>query len=73
MAIDLCDLVNILDKIVSLGTLKMTLRASRFQNFLGKKPQDPPSGSPDRHSRDSSVIEKYPDFTYSKGWTVSIR
>ena len=38
----------------------MTFRASRFQNFLGKKPQDPPSGSPDRHSRDSSGIENIP-------------
>ena len=56
-----------------LGTLKMTLRASRFQNFLGEKPQDPPSVSPYRHSHDSSVIEKYPDFTYSRGWKVWIR
>ena len=55
-----------------LRTLEMAFRASRFQNFPGEKPPDPPSRSPDQHSRDSSVIEKYPDFTYSKGWTVWI-
>ena len=30
----------------------------------------PPSDSRLQHSRDSSVIEEYLDFTYSKGWTV---
>ena len=63
MAIDLCDLANILDKIVH----SVFQEHQDFKVFQGKKPQDPPSGSPDRHLRDSSVIEKYPDFTYSKG------
>ena len=29
---------------------------------------DLPSDSPLRRSRESSIIKRYPDFTYSKGW-----
>ena len=72
MAIDLCGLANILVKIFRSEPWKWLLEHQDFKIFQGKKPPDPPSRSSDRHSRDSSVIEKYPDFTYSKGWTVWI-
>ena len=40
MAINLCDLANILDKIVLSEHWKWLFRASRFQHVLkGKKPQ----------------------------------
>ena len=47
-----------------------------FNTFWGSMPlhppplPPPPSDSRLQHSRDSSVIEEYLDFTYSKGWTV---
>ena len=56
-----------------LGTLEMALRASKFQNFLGEKTPRPAKPFTRSALNDSSVIEKYPDFTYSKGWTVWIR
>ena len=43
-----------------------------FKIFYGKKPSDPRSGSPSWQTCDSLMIKKYPDFTYSKGWTVCI-
>ena len=70
MAIDLCDLANILDKIVLSKHWKYLFRTLRFQHFLGGKIPDPPSGSPNRRSCDLSVVEKYPHLAYSKGWTV---
>ena len=72
MAIDLCDFGNILNKIFHSQPWMWLLEHQDFKIFQGKKPQTP-SGSPNRHSRDSWVIEKYPDFTFSKGWTVWIR
>ena len=57
MAINLCDLANILDKIVLSEHWKWLFRASRFQHVLkGKKTPDPPSGSPTR-SVGSPVIQ----------------
>ena len=45
-----------------------------FNTFWGSMhlPPPPPPTNDSRlqHSRDSSVIEEYLDFTYSKGWTV---
>ena len=38
--------------------------------FFREKPPRSPSRSPNRCSCDSSVFKKYPNFTYSKGWTV---
>ena len=55
MAINLCDLANILDKIVlSEQVWKWLFRASRFQHVLGEKTPDPPSGSPSWRSCDSA-------------------
>ena len=71
MAIDLSDLANIVDKIVLSEHWKWLFRASRFQNFLGEKNLRPPQAA--HPMCDPSVIEKYPHFTYSKGWTVSMR
>ena len=69
-------LSNILDRNFSLR-LKMAFQESRFQCFLGEHaptppppPPTPPNYSSLQHSPDSSVIEEYPDFTHSKGWTV---
>ena len=44
-----------------------------FKLFWGRLILEPPSGSPLRNTRDSSIIKKYPDFTYSKGWTICDR
>ena len=62
------DLVNISDKDCPLRTQKWYFKISKFSG--GECPQTPLSSSPLQHSRDSVTIEKYPDFTYSKGWTV---
>ena len=72
MAIDLCDLVNVLDKInCPFKTLEIAFQSfSDFKIFLGKKTPDTPSGSPNRRFCDSSVIEKYPHSAYLKSWTV---
>lgn len=43
-----------------------------FKIFWKSMSPHPASGSLLRHSSDSSVIEKYPDFTYPKGWTVCV-
>ena len=42
MPIDLCDLANILDKIVLSEHWKWLFRTSRFQTFLGGKNLRPP-------------------------------
>ena len=48
MAIDLCDLANILNKIVLSKHWKWIFRASRFQNILWeKKPQTPVAAHPE--------------------------
>ena len=46
MAIDLCDLANILDKIVLSKHWKYLFRTLRFQNFLGEKFQTPQVAHP---------------------------
>ena len=59
------DFANTLDKNGLLRTLEM---ADDFKTVWRRMPPDPPSDSPLRRLRDSSIIKGYPDFTYSKGW-----
>ena len=72
MAIDLCDLVNILDKNCPLKTLEIAFQSfSDFKIFVGEKTPDQPSG----YLIGASVIrwcriEKYPHSAYLKSWTV---
>ena len=57
------NLANILERIT---------RLSEHKKFSGLACFQTPCGSHPRRLRDSSVITKYPDLTYSKGWTVTI-
>ena len=44
----------------------MALRASKFQNFLGEKPQDPPTGAPNDNFRKISVRKTILDLEFSE-------
>ena len=56
-----------------LRTLEMAFQSIKISKYsMGKKPPDPHSGSPSQQTCDSLMTRKYPDFTYSKGWTVCI-
>ena len=48
----------------------MAFQIIKISNFVWEKPPRSPSGTPNRCSHDSLVFKKYPNFTYSKGWTV---
>ena len=63
-------LANILGIICPLRTLEIAFQSITISNFLGQHDPHAPNGSRLRLWRDSSVIEKYPNFTYSIGWTV---
>ena len=61
MAIGLCDLANILDKIVLSEHWKWLFSWSiKISKFSRRKNSRPPSGSPNRQSCDSSVIKNIP-------------
>ena len=63
------DLANTLDKkLPSQNTGNGISEDQDFKTFWRRMPPDPPSDSPLRRSRDSSIIKRYPVFTYSKGW-----
>ena len=64
---------DILDRNCPLWTIEMgfqTIKISKF--FWVAFPHNPLMAHAFSCLRDSSVIEKCPDYTYSKGWTVFV-
>ena len=55
-----------------LRTQEQRFRALKFEIFWGSMLPDPAKDSHPRRSRDviRILFKKYPDFTYSNGWTV---
>ena len=67
---------DILDRNFPLWKIEMLFQTIKISKFWGGgggsiSPQ-PPYGLHLQCLQDSSVIEKCPDFTYSKGWTVCV-
>lgn len=50
--------------------IKISMLSGGTRPYTPPPPPTPPNYSSLQHSPDSSVIEEYPDFTHSKGWTV---
>ena len=62
-------LANTLDKkLPSQNTRNGISEEQDFKTFQRRMLPELPSDSPLRRSRESSIIKRYPDFTYSKGW-----
>ena len=57
---------------INLANILERITLSEHKKFSRVACCQTPCGSHPPRSRYSSVIKKYPDFTYSKGWTVTI-
>ena len=59
-------------KICPHRTLEMAFQSTKFQNFLGNMPPDPPSAWPLQRSPDSSVIKKTPTILVGQSFCVNM-